>query len=191
MISTYGYGVIKAQQGFGNSKSVELLVHRVVFEAERRPLLPGEQVDHTCHNEAAAQGTCAGGVTCLHRRCYRSDHLRATSQNDNIASSPYTMHRAKIRDGAGRFVAGTRRAVVVDQPDMLRNAIIDEVAKAGSEGVTRVQIIAVTGGSPKRVRLRMDDLRNAGVIERSSFGRNCTWRLCDRVAGQLPEEIQI
>lgn len=83
--NSYGYGSIERVV---DGKVQKPGVHRVVFEAVYRPLLPGEVVDHECHNLAAWAGLCEGGVSCLHRRCINSEHLRATSNKENCAASP-------------------------------------------------------------------------------------------------------
>lgn len=82
-ISGYGYGRI-------NTGEPEQLVHRIVFQARVRALLPDEQIDHECHNKAAHEGLCAGGVSCLHRRCLNPKHLRAVTVAENLGASPFT-----------------------------------------------------------------------------------------------------
>lgn len=49
--------------------------------------LPDGQVGHACHDRAAAAGECAGGPTCLHRRCVNPDHLVVQTAAENLASS--------------------------------------------------------------------------------------------------------
>lgn len=68
----FGYGV--------PSKSVR--AHRVAYETLVRPV--GDlHLDHVCHNE---DETCAGGVTCRHRRCVNPNHLRPSTNKQNILS---------------------------------------------------------------------------------------------------------
>lgn len=101
-INQYGYGRIKAT----NKVTVQKMVHRVVFEAVYGVLLPGEEVDHECHNLAAARGLCAGGVDCKHRRCINADHLKRSDMLTNLSSSPLTPQGGKVmsRDSiTGRF----------------------------------------------------------------------------------------
>ena len=43
----------------------------------------GMQVDHRCHSEAVAAGTCEGGDDCPHRRCCRPEHLELVSASEN------------------------------------------------------------------------------------------------------------
>lgn len=58
--------------------------HRFAYEILVGPIPPGLTVDHLCHNEAAARGECAGGVTCRHRRCVNPAHLEAVTSRVNL-----------------------------------------------------------------------------------------------------------
>lgn len=86
-LNSYGYGSIERVT---NGKREKPGVHRVVFEAVYRPLLPGEVVDHECHNQAAYSGDCLGGISCFHRRCINAEHMRAKTSQENCAASPLT-----------------------------------------------------------------------------------------------------
>lgn len=68
--------------------------HRVVYMLTVGPIAPGLQVDHTCHNEDAS---CAGGETCLHRRCVNPYHLEAVTNGENSRRSPHTRVGRNIR----------------------------------------------------------------------------------------------
>lgn len=46
--------------------------HRFAYEHFIGPIPDGMTLDHTCHTN---DPLCTGGVTCLHRRCVRPDHL--------------------------------------------------------------------------------------------------------------------
>jgi hypothetical protein len=59
------------------------LLHRIIME----PVPLGMDVDHMCHNEAAARGECKGGVTCPHRRCFNPDHMRFATRSENLSLS--------------------------------------------------------------------------------------------------------
>lgn len=91
-----GYGKIRV------STPVRALreAHRVAFEEWVRPLEPGEVVDHLCHNE---DESCAGGVTCLHRRCVQPEHLAAKTQGENIRAgrSPSAINVGKTHCPSG------------------------------------------------------------------------------------------
>jgi hypothetical protein len=48
-------------------------------------------LDHTCHNEAAQRGECAGGWTCEHRACVNLDHLRLVSPSENVLAGNHSI----------------------------------------------------------------------------------------------------
>lgn len=51
---------------------------------------PTGQVGHLCHDRAAAAGECAGGPTCIHRRCVNPEHLTVMTAGENLGASPLT-----------------------------------------------------------------------------------------------------
>lgn len=71
-----GYGQL------GDSDGTKRYAHRAVYELTLGPIPDGAQLDHTCHN---ADPACAGGSTCLHRRCVNPAHLEVVTQQENIA----------------------------------------------------------------------------------------------------------
>lgn len=73
-ITSWGYGVVYDGPN-------QLRVHRVIYAHHRGPIPKGLDVDHVCHNE---DKSCAGGKSCIHRRCVNPDHLRAASRRDNL-----------------------------------------------------------------------------------------------------------
>jgi len=64
--------------------------HRVSYEEWHGQIPEGTHIDHTCHNEAAHAGLCAGSDSCIHRRCVNPLHLRAVTSAINIGASPYS-----------------------------------------------------------------------------------------------------
>ena len=76
------------QDGYGQFATggrVNRLAHRVSYE-HFVGAIPDEkpQIDHQCHNRALALGMCAGGVTCLHRRCVNPHgHLEPATNAEN------------------------------------------------------------------------------------------------------------
>jgi hypothetical protein len=60
----------------------QLLLHRLVMGE----VPVGMDVDHVCHNEAASNGNCKGGLTCKHRRCFNPEHLRFATRSENVVS---------------------------------------------------------------------------------------------------------
>jgi hypothetical protein len=71
-------------------KGVSRPAHRVSYTEWHGDIPPGSHIDHTCHNEAAARGECAGGLTCLHRGCINPMHLEAKTHQENMLASPLT-----------------------------------------------------------------------------------------------------
>jgi hypothetical protein len=57
-----------------------LRVHRLTYELFVGPIAPGMEIDHTCHTN---DPTCAGGFTCLHRRCVNPAHLEQVTRLEN------------------------------------------------------------------------------------------------------------
>lgn len=56
------------------------LAHRSFYETYVGPIPAGLTIDHVCHNDS----DCAGGPTCLHRRCVNPQHLEAVPHRENI-----------------------------------------------------------------------------------------------------------
>lgn len=63
------------------------LAHRFAYELWVGQIPEGLQIDHTCHNVAATRGECAGGTSCLHRRCVNPTHLEAVTHEVNSLRS--------------------------------------------------------------------------------------------------------
>jgi hypothetical protein len=60
--------------------------HRLLLEAIQESLVPkGLVVDHTCHNKAAAEFRCSGGIECKHRACFNPNHMEVTTQKINTS----------------------------------------------------------------------------------------------------------
>lgn len=71
----------KSGYGSVDFKGVTKTAHRAVYE-----ILVGEipgkmQLNHDCHTRSK---TCAGGTTCLHRRCVNPDHMSLVTPLDNL-----------------------------------------------------------------------------------------------------------
>jgi len=56
--------------------------HVVAYRLFVGPVPAGHDVDHQCHNDDL---TCAGGPTCLHRRCANFHHLTAATRQENLS----------------------------------------------------------------------------------------------------------
>jgi hypothetical protein len=69
------------------------LVHRLAYAVLVGPLGDGGEVDHACHND---DENCLGGVDCLHRACFRPDHLVVLDHAENVRRGrSWTIHGAK------------------------------------------------------------------------------------------------
>jgi hypothetical protein len=70
------------------------LAHHVVYELLVGPIPEGHELDHTCHSEAVAAGTCAGGWDCPHRPCCNPEHLEPVTPQENMlrGASPAARH---------------------------------------------------------------------------------------------------
>jgi hypothetical protein len=59
-------------------------LHRISWSILNGPIPKGMHIDHSCHNEALANGTCQGGKSCKHRACVNPAHLRLISHLENV-----------------------------------------------------------------------------------------------------------
>ena len=74
-----GYGKMTVLSGeLGVARPRMMLGHRVAWILANGPIAEGV-VDHICHNDSG----CAGGVSCLHRRCTNLAHLELVSLEEN------------------------------------------------------------------------------------------------------------
>lgn len=71
--SVRGYGTLVVAK-------VEYKAHRLAYEHWIGPVPDGMVVDHICHN---IDPGCAGGKTCLHRRCVNPAHLEPVTAGTN------------------------------------------------------------------------------------------------------------
>lgn len=78
-LSKSGYSIV-SQEVFGVQKQIP--AHRIMWELFNGPIEEGTVIDHMCHNEAYADGTCEGNV-CLHRRCVNPAHLQMITSGEN------------------------------------------------------------------------------------------------------------
>ncbi|GGS41579.1 hypothetical protein GCM10010221_45520 [Streptomyces parvus] len=75
-----GYGFFKVQR-------ISLGAHRFAYLALQGPIAEGLHLDHQCHTRAIAASQCAGGGTCLHRRCVNPMHLKPVTPRENTLTS--------------------------------------------------------------------------------------------------------
>lgn len=89
-ISIYGYG------GCGKGLTGDGRSSRAVYSRFIGPIPDGMQVDHKCHRD---DGSCIGGVTCIHRRCVNPLHLQLLTGAANTRRS-MAARRARERHAA-------------------------------------------------------------------------------------------
>ena len=77
-INVDGYGTIRVANTRRNA-------HRVAYELLIGPIPEGMQLDHLCHTRDAS---CAGGPTCMHRRCVNPYHLEPVTPRQNTLRAP-------------------------------------------------------------------------------------------------------
>lgn len=75
-LNNMGYG--KFSIGSGSRRMV--YTHRYAYELTVGTIPPGFTLDHLCHTN---DPTCAGGVTCPHRRCVNPAHLEPVTNREN------------------------------------------------------------------------------------------------------------
>lgn len=75
----------KNEKGYGQEffRGKNTKAHRAEWIRANGEIPDGFVLDHTCHNEAAKEGKCSGGVTCVHRACVNLNHLQLVSVSEN------------------------------------------------------------------------------------------------------------
>lgn len=81
-VDNWGYGRMGTNAGRG--------IHRHMYRETVGPIPDGMDVDHVCHN---IDLDCAGGKTCLHRRCVNPDHLEPVTRAVNMSRSNRLVRR--------------------------------------------------------------------------------------------------
>jgi hypothetical protein len=76
-----GYGKTSVRR---EGRTHALGAHLLSFEVFVGPVPDGLQLDHLCHTHASG---CAGGRTCLHRRCINPKHLEPVTGRENVLRS--------------------------------------------------------------------------------------------------------
>ena len=85
----YFTGYIDPVTGYGRlyRDSRKIQAHRAAYEHFVGPIPEGLALDHECHNQ---DESCAGGPTCLHRRCVNWEHMAPKPQRENLRASRHT-----------------------------------------------------------------------------------------------------
>lgn len=78
-VTDFGYGQVHVE---GRTRQA----HAVVYETFVGPIPEGMDLGHKCHSD---DESCAGGDTCMHRRCvnYEDGHLEPVSRRENLMRS--------------------------------------------------------------------------------------------------------
>lgn len=87
-VGKFGYGQVSVN---GRNRGA----HLVMYETFVGPVPDGLELDHVCHTE---DESCAGGNSCLHRRCvnYADNHLQpVTSRENKMRSRGFVAVNAK------------------------------------------------------------------------------------------------
>lgn len=59
------------------------VAHKYSYRIHKGLIEDGYQIDHVCHTQAVAAGTCEGGDDCPHRKCVNPAHLEAITASEN------------------------------------------------------------------------------------------------------------
>lgn len=107
--SANGYGrlVVDGQEKY---------VHRLAYQLHVGPIPRGWEIDHVCHSEAVALGTCDGGQ-CEHRLCWESAHLEIVTSAENSRRGNHPMFAIARSDTCGRGHDLTDEANVYTRAD--------------------------------------------------------------------------
>lgn len=119
------WGTKTDRGGYGQfwDKGTMRSAHRVAYEIANGPIPEGSDLDHRCHTDDAS---CAGGVTCKHRRCVNVAHLEPVSKAENALrgrsfaaknavkthcprNHPYDEFNTYVKPGGGRSCRKCKR----------------------------------------------------------------------------------
>ena len=80
-------GTSGTRDGYGTfipaSGHPKVAAHRWLYEVTTADIPEGMQLGHMCHDVAVANGECAGGMDCRHRRCVNPSHLEPQTPSEN------------------------------------------------------------------------------------------------------------
>ena len=132
-IDSQGYGVVQ----FGGRLQ---RAHQVAWQiANNRPVPPGMELDHVCHNEAVAAGACQPGV-CAHRACANGRHVVPKTPQQHIRDTKWTRPRGE-RHGNSKLTEPQVREI---KRMLAAEVSAPEIAKA--VGVSAPAIYSIKGG---------------------------------------------
>jgi hypothetical protein len=96
-----GYGMLSVDGKNRKAHHVALYLRDGVW-----PDTEKYEVDHVCH-KLVGQDKCAGGPTCMHRRCVNVEHLELGTHKENSSASRSNSGRILGVMGAARQLAKT------------------------------------------------------------------------------------
>lgn len=106
-VTKLGYGRITVSPG-----RVARSAHIVSYETFVGPIPSGLQIDHECHNRDL---NCAGGNSCVHRRCIEPSHLAAKTPGENTRAGR-NGNRSKTHCKEGHPLSGDNVYMRHDRP---------------------------------------------------------------------------
>ena len=110
---------------FGDGAGEVVGGHRWSYEHFAEQIPDGLTLDHLCHSRAVETGTCAGGVTCPHRRCVNPAHLQPVPKIINNQRGVFQgkLSGELVASLHARYLAGESVIALALEVDVQRGAL--------------------------------------------------------------------